>query len=161
MSATVSITGCRSLDTESKKIPLIYRNYIRWPLMILMVAVVILGLVYAYVLDPSKNSKAYLPCTFYSSFSLYCPGCGDSRALHALTHGRILEAFDYNLLFPFAALVLAWYYLVALTCLFFRRRVMWVPKSLPVWSAIVIGAVIVLFTVLRNIPQWPFTILAP
>ncbi len=129
--------------------------------MIFMVAVVILGLVYSFTQDPSEKPGAYMPCTFYSAFSLYCPGCGDSRALHALTHGHILQAFDYNLLLPFAALILAWYYLVAITTLFFRRRVMWVPQTVPVWSAIVVGVVIVLFTVLRNIPGWPFTILAP
>ena len=129
--------------------------------MILMVAVVILGLMYAYLLDPLKDPNAYAPCVFGSEFSLYCPGCGDSRALHALTHGHIIQAFDYNFLFPFAALVLAWYYLVVLTTLLFRKRVMWMPQSLPVWSAIAIGVVIVLFTVLRNIPVWPFTILAP
>lgn len=129
--------------------------------MILMVAVVILGLMYAFVIDPEGNPDAYFPCTFYTAFSLYCPGCGNTRALHALTHGHIIQAFDYNFLFPFAALVLAWYYLVALTTLLFRKRVMWMPQSLPVWSAIAIGVVIVLFTVLRNIPVWPFTILAP
>ncbi len=129
--------------------------------MILMVAVVILGLMYAFVIDPEGNPNAYFPCAFYTAFSLYCPGCGNTRALHALTHGHILRAFGYNLLFPFAALIVAWYYLVALTSLLFRKRVMWIPETVPIWSVIAIGTGIVLFTVLRNIPVWPFTILAP
>ena len=129
--------------------------------MILMVAVVILGLMYAYLLDPLKDPNAYAPCVFRSDTGFYCPGCGDTRALHALTHGHILRAFGYNLLFPFAALIVAWYYLVALTSLLFRKRVMWIPETVPIWSVIAIGTGIVLFTVLRNIPVWPFTILAP
>lgn len=129
--------------------------------MIFMVAIVILGLIYIYVMDPSENPDAYFPCTVYSTFSIYCPGCGDTRALHALVHGHILQAFDHNLLFPFAVLILAWYYLVAITSLFFRRRVMWIPQTVPNWTAIVLGVVIVLFTVLRNIPVWPLTVLAP
>ena len=88
-------------------------------------------------------------------------GCGDTRALHALTHGHVIRAFDYNLLFPFIMIILTWYYLVGLTTLLFRRRVMWIPQSIPKWGAIGIGVVVVLFTVMRNIPVWPFSILAP
>ncbi|MBR6254768.1 MAG: DUF2752 domain-containing protein [Clostridiales bacterium] len=149
------------MDTDTKKIPLIYRNYIRWPLMFFMVAIVILGLMYSFFLNPVENPGAYSPCVFYKAFHLFCPGCGDSRALHALTHGHILQAFDYNLMFPFAAFILAWYYLVAITTLLFRRRVMWIPQTIPIWSVIAVGVGIVLFTVLRNIPVWPLTILAP
>ena len=127
--------------------------------MILMVAVVVLGLMYSYIIDPLKSPG--FPCTTYKLTSLYCPGCGDTRALHALVHGQIIQAFDYNFLFPFVVLALAWYFLVGLTTLLFRRRVMWIPQSFPMWGVITVLAVIVLFTVLRNIPQWPFTILAP
>ena len=129
--------------------------------MFCMVAVVLIGLAYSYFVDPTKSQGATIPCFTYTYTGLYCPGCGDTRALHALTHGRILQAFDYNLLFPFIVIILAWYYLVGLTTLLFRKRVMWIPESIPRWGAIGIGVVIVLFTVLRNIHTWPFSILAP
>ena len=129
--------------------------------MFFMVAVVLLGLAYSFLIDPVKSPSAMFPCFTYTYTGYYCPGCGDTRALHALTHGHILQAIDYNLLFPFVVIVLAWYYFVGLTTLFFRRRVMWIPESMPKWVAIGIGVIIVLFTVLRNIPAWPFSILAP
>ena len=129
--------------------------------MIFMVATVLLGLAYSFFIDPVKSKGAMFPCFTYTYLGFYCPGCGDTRALHALVHGHILQAFDYNILFPFIVIILAWYYLVGLTTLFFRRRVMWIPESLPTKVTIGMVVVIVLFTVLRNIPVWPFTILAP
>jgi len=139
----------------------IYKNYIRWPLIISMVLVVLLGLVYSFFIDPNASPAATFPCVTYRMTGWYCPGCGDTRALHALLHGHILQAFDYNFLFPIVAVVLAWYYLVGLTTLICRKRVMWIPQKFPIWGAIVIGVVVILFTVLRNIPLWPFSILAP
>lgn len=144
-----------------EKSPLIYKDYIRWPLIILMILVVLLGLAYSFFIDPNATPAVTFPCVTYRMTGLYCPGCGDTRALHALLHGHILQAFDYNLLLPIIVLVLAWYYLVGLTTLIRKKRVMWIPQSLPLWAAITIGAVVVLFTVLRNIPVWPFSILAP
>ncbi len=129
--------------------------------MFCMVAVVLLGLAYIFFIDPEKSPGATMSCFTYACTGLYCPGCGDTRALHALTHGHVIRAFDYNLLFPFIVIILAWYYLVGLTTLLFRRRVMWIPQSIPKWGAIGIGVVVVLFTVMRNIPVWPFSILAP
>ena len=129
--------------------------------MIIMVMVVAVGLLYIFFIDPVKSSGATLPCFTYTHFGIYCPGCGDTRALHALVHGHILEAFDYNLLFPFVVLILGWYYLVGLTTLLFRKRVMWIPQSLPTWGVLALAGTIVVFTVLRNIPYWPFSILAP
>ncbi len=146
---------------QKQKSPFIYKNYIRWPLIVLMILVVLAGLAYSFFIDPNATPVATFPCVTYKMTGLYCPGCGDTRALHALLHGHILQAFDYNLLFPIIVLVLAWYYLVGLTTLIRKKRVMWIPQSLPLWAAITIGAVVVLFTVLRNIPAWPFSILAP
>lgn len=150
------------MEAEQKeKKPFIYRNFVRWPLMIGMALIVAVGLLYIYFVNPHLADAPTFPCAFHQKTGLYCPGCGDTRALHALVHGRILEAFGYNLLFPFLALVMAWYYLVGLSTLFCRRRVMWIPQSLPRWALVSIVTTIILFVVLRNIPVWPCTLLAP
>lgn len=150
------------METEQKEKKLfVFRNFVRWPLMIGMVLIVVAGLLYIYFVNPHLENAPTIPCAFHEQTGLYCPGCGDTRALHALVHGRILEAFGYNLLFPFIALVMTWYYLVGLTTLFCRKRVMWIPQTLPKWALITIATVIVLFAVLRNIPVWPFSLLAP
>ncbi len=144
-----------------EKRPLIFSNYIRWPLVFCMVMGVLLGLAYGYFIDPSASQGLTMKCVTYEQTGLYCPGCGETRAFHAMLHGHILEAFDYNLLFPFVAVIMFWFFLVGLTTLIFRKRVMWIPETFPLWAAILIAVVIVLFTILRNIPTWPFSILAP
>lgn len=54
-------------------------------------------------------------CPFFVLTGLQCPSCGNTRALHALLHGRITEALAYNAMAPvlvglFAAI--AWLSLV-------------------------------------------------
>lgn len=45
-----------------------------------------------------------IPCAFYASTGLPCPGCGLTRSVMALLHGRLQESF---LLHPFGWLLLA------------------------------------------------------
>lgn len=50
---------------------------------------------------PPATSTFYPQCVFHQVTGLDCPGCGTTRALHALLHGRIGEAFRLNaMLFP-------------------------------------------------------------
>ena len=49
-------------------------------------------------------------CMFHELTGLHCPGCGSTRAAHALLHGRLLEALRFNPLLvvglPLAALAM-------------------------------------------------------
>ena len=47
-------------------------------------------------------------CPLYSMTGLACPGCGLTRGFHALFHGDVLTALDYNALLPFYALFFAY-----------------------------------------------------
>ena len=108
--------------------------------------------------DPSQES--FFPvCPLYKTTSLACPGCGMTRALHALLNGDIAAAFDFNLMFPVMAFLLGY--------IFFSLSLMaWRGKGLDfsvfgpkvTWS---LFAVAMLFAVARNIPAWPFTVLYP
>ena len=46
-----------------------------------------------------------MPCVFDKVLGIYCPGCGGTRALTALVHGRLLEALWYHPLIPYLAVV--------------------------------------------------------
>ena len=39
--------------------------------------------------DPNAAGSPLPGCVFYQFTGLYCPGCGMTRALHALVHGDL------------------------------------------------------------------------
>lgn len=51
-----------------------------------------------YAFDPSA-SHFFPRCMFHQLTGLQCPGCGGTRALHALLHGDLRTALRYNALF--------------------------------------------------------------
>ena len=115
------------------------------------------GASYLYFHDPYQYP---LPCMFYFLTGLYCPGCGAGRACRALLQFRFAEAFCYNpvfvILLPFIGV-----YFVA-------RMADWVitggnhiDKKISVRLLVVVLILVVLYGVLRNIPVYPFTLLAP
>src|ERR1043165_9106754 len=65
-----------------------------------------LGVVYQF---PPAEYSFYPRCLIYTTTHWLCPGCGSTRALHALLHGDVQSALHYNALFTvLAPFVLAW-----------------------------------------------------
>jgi len=90
---------------------------------------------------------------------LHCPGCGSLRAIHSMLHGRFVAAAGFNL--PAVALTpyLAWEYL-SLAFSAFRGRGLPRPFSTRAAAWFLVGA-IAAFAIVRNIPAYPFSLLAP
>lgn len=114
--------------------------------------------IYFYSFNPATT--LYPKCPFYYLTGYYCPGCGSSRAIHQLLHGNILGALDLNplmvLLLPFVT------YLVisSFNIVIFGIRVF--PQI--VYSRgfyITLLSVIIVYSIVRNLPIYPFNILAP
>lgn len=121
-------------------------------------AAVAAGVVILTVFDPA-NSGIFPPCPVHYLTGWFCPGCGSLRAIHQLLHGDFRTAWAMNpltvLLLPFIGYGLASQALFVLT-----------GRSLPrvFLSAVWIRALciaIVLFGILRNVPLYPFELLAP
>jgi hypothetical protein len=116
---------------------------------------------YVYAVDPAQG--IYPSCFLYRTTGLYCAGCGATRALHALLHGRVLVALHDNLLFVSllpVALALAGLYAWKTW-----RRNAWPPVifSQSQFLQTGLGGVILMFIfmTLRNLPGAPFDLLRP
>lgn len=120
-------------------------------------AVCAVGAFYLYHHNPHSYP---LPCIFYMMTGLYCPGCGAGRACYSILHLQFKDAFCYNPLMTIL-LPLIGLYITA-------RAVDWmftggnhVDRRI---SAKLLGwilAIVFVYGVLRNIPVFPFTLLAP
>lgn len=130
---------------------------VTWP-----AALGVLGLVGAVILhtvDPNEPGGPYPSCPWLSLTGTFCPGCGTTRALAALTHMDLVGAASMNLL-----LVLCLPYLVYAYLSWLTRSMRTTPASRRVvvvrpWLAWSILGVFVAFWILRNLP-W-FSFLAP
>jgi hypothetical protein len=124
----------------------------RWLLLLPLLACAGIAMVVLYRVDPSQSSR-YPKCAFHWLTGLHCPGCGATRAVHALLHGRVLEALRFN------ALLIVGVPCLGLFAWWQHRHGIGVAKI--IWMAWALALVIVVFGVARNIPRYPFELLAP
>ena len=112
-----------------------------------------------YAQNPAQPGSYLPPCPMLALTGVYCPGCGTARALYQLLHGNLPAALDYNPLvvvaLPFIVAVLGSY------------AFWWASKRpLPAFvTSRAVGTaaiwVVGVYWVLRNVPVFPFTLLAP
>ncbi len=118
----------------------------------------IVGSSFVWLYNPS-NVNFFPVCPLYSLTGIACPGCGLTRGFHALFHGDVLTALDYNALLPFYALIFG-YFFASLVFVIFKGRGLssniFRPKL--IWSFLAISLV---FAVVRNLPVYPFSVLYP
>ncbi|HUT12312.1 MAG TPA: DUF2752 domain-containing protein [Thermoguttaceae bacterium] len=117
----------------------------------------LLGALILFAHDPA-NSSLFPACPFRALTGLHCPGCGTLRALHQLLHGNLAASFSLNPLMVVCLPVVA-YWLVS--CFLRAVNGRGLPSVLvsAIWIYVLLG-VIVLFWVLRNVPHYPFSLLA-
>ena len=116
------------------------------------------GAAAVWYFDPAKSG--FLPrCPLYSLTGFACPGCGLTRGFHALLHGDIATALDYNALLPFFGLLLGFGFL---SLVFFAARGRRMGLNLlhpnALWGFLFL---LMIFGVTRNLPWYPFTVLFP
>ena len=108
----------------------------------------IAGAAVLYFFNPAQVNF-YPVCFFYKTTGLLCPGCGTLRAMHQLLHGHLREALRFNPLIVSLLPVVAW------GCLLAAREskankpaLAWIRPSW-LWIGL---AVLLVFTILRNLP---------
>lgn len=108
----------------------------------------------------NPSNVNFLPvCPLYSMTGIACPGCGLTRGFHALFHGDVLTALDYNALLPLFALVFGYFFL-SMLLVAVRGRGLSINYLKPqfVWTFAILT---LSFAVLRNLPYYPFSVLYP
>ena len=115
------------------------------------------GALYLYFHDPHSHP---LPCLIYLVTGFYCPGCGAGRACYSILHFRFVDAFCYNPLMTILLPLIGVYIAV--------RAMDWmitggnhVDKKISVRALVWLLIGIFIYGILRNIPVFPFTLLAP
>lgn len=104
---------------------------------------------YVFLVDPSGGG-AYPRCPSRVLLGIDCPACGGLRGTHDLLHGHVRAALDHNLLLPaYLAVIgiMAGLYLLPLVGRPARGAL-----HPPRWLVVVAMAVVVAFTVARNLP---------
>ncbi|MFW6286672.1 MAG: DUF2752 domain-containing protein [Candidatus Sumerlaeota bacterium] len=117
------------------------------------------GAAVLYAFEQDEISNALPECQFHEATGLYCPGCGTTRALYDLSRLRIMQAFGHN---PFT--IPAGLFLLAMLALETRaacRGRPGVDLRLNKYAGYGVVILVLGFMLLRNLPWWPFTILAP
>ena len=143
------------LNSKKGLLPWTRSNRTAWFALGLLAAI---GVGAVYFVDP-RVAGNYPPCPFLYLTDCYCPGCGSLRAVHRLLHGDLPGAFGYN---PLTIAVLPFLAVGAVECVARRWGRPLLPWSrmppLVAWGVLV---AIIAFWALRNVPMYPFTILAP
>ncbi len=111
-----------------------------------------------YATDASDLSLLPL-CPVHALTGLYCPGCGSTRAFQHLLYGNIGSALRLNPLILLVLPILA-YSFASFTLETFRGRPLPKPAAGRFFTTLLI-AVVMAFTILRNIPGRPSALLAP
>ena len=123
-----------------------------------MLAAATLALVSLRVLDPA-TSGVFPPCPLHALTGWYCPGCGSLRAFHQLLHGNVHNALALN---PFAVVVSPFLAYGTVSYAVFVWRGKYLPRLfLPAFWIRALCVAIVAFGILRNIPVYPWSLLAP
>lgn len=122
-----------------------------------LAAMMLFGIYLLRTYDPNAAENPFLPCIFKAMTGLDCPGCGLTRAMHALVHFDLYRAFRMNAFFIVS---------VPLVTLLMWRLYRPLPAVLEAaikplanpWPWVV---AVPMFAVLRNLPWYPFYLLAP
>ncbi|MEN9339248.1 MAG: hypothetical protein RIQ62_560 [Bacteroidota bacterium] len=115
-------------------------------------ALVVIVLLFIFIYPP-ETYPYYPTCLFHKISGWDCPFCGGTRCVSALLRAHWFEALGQN-----ALVVIC---LVLLLLILILRRLFRKPTlGKFIFRPLFIFFVLALFMLLRNIPYWPFSLLA-
>lgn len=112
---------------------------------------------FGFILPPDSP---FLPrCVFHALTGLHCPGCGTGRGLRLILRGDILAGLGQNWLLLAGIPLLALADVNAALAVL-GKKPLFDPERIR-GAALPALALIVAYWILRNLPFFPFTLLAP
>jgi len=111
-----------------------------------------------FFVNPS-DVNFFPKCPLYVTTGIYCPGCGSQRATHQLLQFNLFGVLQQNVLYFMGIFVLGYHGIISAINIYFKKNIynyIYHPKT-----PIIILVIIIIYWVLRNIPYYPFTTLAP
>ena len=129
----------------------------RWWRLTVLFAMVLPCVAVLFASDPAQ-SKIFPPCPFRSLTGFDCPGCGTLRGLHQLLHGNFVAAVDLNVMIVMMVPYFGVWISAMLAADFTGRNAMPIAVSAKLVWVLLLG--IIIFWIVRNIPSYPFTVLA-
>lgn len=107
--------------------------------------------------NPTQPGNVLPQCPFKALTGWDCPGCGSTRMLYAVLHGDLAGGARYNAVALILTPALIWAWLASsLPRLGGPRLPAWRPSGRSIWVGL---AIVLLFTVARNLPWAPFAAL--
>jgi hypothetical protein len=125
------------------------------PLAVAAAAAVVCAFV--WLADPTTAGGLIPVCPTKLLLGIDCPGCGSSRMLYSLLHGHLMAAVRFNALALVALVLLVWAYVAWVYGRVVGRRIWSWPHHR--WAAPVTLALVVAWSVVRNLPFGPFAAL--
>lgn len=121
--------------------------------------VIAIGLAILYYYGNPDTSLIFPTCPFYGATGIFCPGCGSQRATHQLLNFNIFGVLQQNVLYLISLFILGYHLVINGLNLIFKKNIyncIYHPKT-----PVIILIFIIAFWILRNIPYYPFNLLAP
>ncbi len=97
---------------------------------------------------PPEIYNFYPRCPVFRYFHVECPGCGATRAISALLHGRLTEAVHFNALAVFLVPLLLFFFANSYISILRGKPFVWPQLPQPVIHTLLLAAF--LFSIFRN-----------
>lgn len=125
----------------------ISRNSIKKRVIAILLFSLLLTIIATMLLVVKKYFNIGIRCTFYEILHIYCPGCGGTRMIVALSNLDLYQAFRYNpFLFVTSPILFVTYIQQSILYIKYERFSNYLDKLLIVYAIILI-----IFGIIRNI----------
>jgi len=117
------------------------------------------GFIVYTIYNPAQHSF-FIPCPFNYMTGYHCPGCGSQRAIHQLLHLNVLKALGLNPFLVLSVPIIVYGLGIQIWNFIFETQFRFKLFYSNVFIYGYFGFAL-MYWVLRNLPYYPFNLLAP